>query len=99
MLGALKFLRGNFEVLLRTYFCVLIKFCCIAGSRAPGPGLGKCEGAGGPFARVSGSYSSPILSAAINALCGISTCPNWRMRFLPSFCLSSSLRLRLMSPP
>jgi len=25
--------------------------------------------------------------------------PNWRMRFLPSFCLSSSLRLRLMSPP
>jgi hypothetical protein len=25
--------------------------------------------------------------------------PNWRMRFLPSFCLSSSLRLRLISPP
>jgi len=25
--------------------------------------------------------------------------PNWRIRFLPSFCFSSSLRLREMSPP
>jgi hypothetical protein len=25
--------------------------------------------------------------------------PNCRMRFLPSFCFSSSLRLREMSPP
>ena len=40
-----------------------------------------------------------IFSAARKALCGISTFPNWRIRFLPSFCLSSSLRLRLMSPP
>ncbi len=40
-----------------------------------------------------------ILRAARNALCGISTLPNWRMRFLPSFCFSRSLRLRLMSPP
>ena len=40
-----------------------------------------------------------IFNAARNALCGISTLPNWRIRFLPSFCLSSSLRLRLMSPP
>ena len=31
----------------------------------------------------------------MNASCGISTFPNWRMRFLPAFCLSSSLRLRL----
>ena len=40
-----------------------------------------------------------IFNAARNAVCGISTRPNWRIRFLPSFCLSSSLRLRLMSPP
>ncbi len=38
-------------------------------------------------------------SAAMNASCGMSTLPNWRMRFLPSFCLSSSLRLRVASPP
>jgi len=42
---------------------------------------------------------SPILRAAMKADCGISTLPNWRIRFLPSFCLSSSLRLRVTSPP
>ena len=40
-----------------------------------------------------------IFSAARNADCGISTLPNCRMRFLPSFCFSSSLRLRVTSPP
>lgn len=64
----------------------------------PGPtGLwsgGPVRGRAGPAA-----YSCPIRSAAMKALWGISTSPNWRMRFLPSFCLSSSLRLRLMSPP
>ena len=45
------------------------------------------------------SYQLSILSAAIKASCGISTLPNWRMRFLPAFCLSSSLRLRVTSPP
>ena len=30
---------------------------------------------------------------------GTSTLPTIFMRFLPSFCFSSSLRLRLMSPP
>lgn len=44
-------------------------------------------------------YSSPIFSAARNALCGIVTLPISRMRFLPFFCLSSSLRLRETSPP
>ena len=28
----------------------------------------------------------------MNASCGMSTLPNWRMRFLPSFCFSRSLR-------
>ena len=40
-----------------------------------------------------------IFSASINASCGISTLPNWRMRFLPAFCFSRSLRLRVASPP
>ena len=35
----------------------------------------------------------------MNAFCGISTDPTDFMRFLPSFCFSSSLRLREMSPP
>ena len=37
--------------------------------------------------------------AAMKASCGTSTRPMDFMRFLPSFCFSSSLRLRLMSPP
>src|SRR3978361_523507 len=40
-----------------------------------------------------------IFNAARKADCGISTLPNWRIRFLPSFCFSSSFRLREMSPP
>ena len=39
------------------------------------------------------------LSTARNASCGISTDPTDFMRFLPSFCFSSSLRFREMSPP
>jgi len=38
-------------------------------------------------------------SAAMKASCGMSTLPNCRIFFLPSFCFSRSLRLRVMSPP
>ena len=38
-------------------------------------------------------------SAAMKASCGTSTRPTIFIRFLPSFCFSSSLRLRVMSPP
>ena len=43
--------------------------------------------------------ASPVESAAMNASCGTSTWPSIFMRFLPAFCFSSSLRLRVMSPP
>src|SRR5690349_2452850 len=42
---------------------------------------------------------SPVDSAAMKASWGTSTRPTIFIRFLPSFCFSSSLRLRLMSPP
>jgi len=51
------------------------------------------------FIKIGVYFSSFILSAAMNALCGISTLPYWRIFFLPSFCLSRSLRLRDTSPP
>ena len=43
--------------------------------------------------------SSPILRRLRKASWGTSTRPTRFMRFLPSFCFSSSLRLRVMSPP
>ncbi len=53
--------------------------------------------------RTLGKRGSPrhpsIFNAEMNASCGISTLPNWRIFFLPAFCLSSSLRLRDASPP
>lgn len=49
--------------------------------------------------RYQRPVQSPILSAAINASWGMSTFPNWRIFFLPAFCFSSSLRLRVTSPP
>ena len=42
---------------------------------------------------------SPVRSTARKASCGISTLPTRFIRCLPSFCFSSSLRLRVMSPP
>ena len=46
--------------------------------------------------------SSPVdvtFRTARKASCGMSTWPTRFMRFLPSFCFSRSLRLRVMSPP
>ena len=48
---------------------------------------------------VAMRYSVPTFNTARNASCGISTRPTRFIRFLPSFCFSSSLRFREMSPP
>ena len=45
------------------------------------------------------SAEESVESAATKASCGTSTRPMVFIRFLPSFCFSSSLRLRVMSPP
>src|SRR5207253_7231475 len=49
---------------------------------------------------VTGHFFSPSrLRTARKASCGTSTIPTCFIRFLPAFCCSSSLRLRVMSPP
>ncbi len=48
---------------------------------------------------VGGYVQTSTFSAAMNASCGMSTLPYWRIFFLPFFCLSRSLRLRVTSPP
>ncbi|CCX42902.1 unknown [Clostridium sp. CAG:1024] len=40
-----------------------------------------------------------ILSTLMKASLGTCTVPTWRIRFLPSFCFSSSFFFRVMSPP
>ena len=45
------------------------------------------------------NQSSSSFRTLMNAFCGISTLPTWRMRFFPSFCFSKSFFLREMSPP
>jgi hypothetical protein len=60
---------------------------------APGAGR-RC----GYFFALESPLSS-VESAAMKASCGTSTRPTTFIRFLPSFCFSSSFRLREMSPP
>lgn len=40
-----------------------------------------------------------IFNAEMNASCGMSTFPNWRIFFLPAFCFSRSFFFRVASPP
>ncbi len=50
-------------------------------------------------AELETSAIGQVFSTSMNASCGMLTVPNDFIRFLPSFCFSSSLRLRVMSPP
>jgi hypothetical protein len=60
-----------------------VKFCSACGNLPP-----ACR-----------ARQLSIFSAAMKASCGMSTLPNWRIFFLPAFCFSKSLRLRVASPP
>ena len=62
----------------------------------PGPHVG---GPGDGHFLPDFSAGCVVASAATKASGGTSTEPMFFMRFLPAFCFSSSLRLRLMSPP
>ena len=44
-------------------------------------------------------HSSSSFNTLMNAFCGISTLPIWRILFLPSFCFSSSFFFLVISPP
>ncbi len=59
----------------------------------PGSRLSACLGMTVEIDQLS------TFSAAMKASCGMSTLPNCRIFFLPSFCFSRSLRLRVTSPP
>ena len=63
------------------------------------PVTGEADGAfpQGGILRPVGQES--IFSTARKASLGTCTVPNWRIRFLPSFCFSSSFFFRVMSPP
>jgi hypothetical protein len=67
-------------------------FVCRSRNRPAGPDVT-------PWAVGSSPPQLSTFSAAIKASCGMSTLPNCRIFFLPSFCFSRSLRLRVMSPP
>ena len=60
------------------------------------PGIGSVSPISSPSVKAA---QLSTFSAAMNASCGMSTLPNCRIFFLPSFCFSRSLRLRVMSPP
>ena len=76
----------------------------VTGTRL-GAGVGREEAAPSctcvpvPITYLSFPVGVSAPSAAMKASWGTSTRPIAFMRFLPSFCLSSSLRLREMSPP
>ncbi len=71
------------------------------GVLAHGLFTGRARGRAGSLACVLYFFpaSSPVSRTARKAFWGMSTLPIDFMRFLPAFCFSQSLRLRLMSPP
>ena len=66
------------------------------GTRAVIPHLARLGARGDSYFLA---VSLSLESAAMKASWGTSTRPTIFIRFLPSFCFSSSLRLRVMSPP
>jgi hypothetical protein len=60
---------------------------------------GALQGVAGEKEGSAASAQSPLLSTLMKASCGMLTLPNIFIFFFPSFCFSSSLRFREMSPP
>ena len=81
-------------------FCELVAKCHRRRNLVV-PGRGRCTGAGSraTAARAGRLPYSSRVSAEMKASWGTSTRPMFFIFFLPSFCFSSSLRLRVMSPP
>ena len=73
---------------------------CLALKSTECQGLPSGTGRGLPEpGPAESAQSSPRRRAEMKASWGTSTRPMFFILFLPSFCFSSSLRLRLMSPP
>src|SRR3954467_6244706 len=70
----------------------------LSGGDGPEIGAGHADGVD-PAPHFLEAVDSFVESAATNASWGTSTRPTIFIRFLPSFCFSSSFRLRVMSPP
>jgi hypothetical protein len=62
-------------------------------------GAGDADGLDPARGHFFEAVDSLVESAATKASWGTSTRPTIFIRFLPSFCFSSSFRLRVMSPP
>ena len=62
-------------------------------------GAGDADRGDEPGGHFLEAVDSLVESAATKASWGTSTRPTIFIRFLPSFCFSSSFRLRVMSPP
>ena len=72
----------------------------VLGNRADLPPALGDDGLGGLGIDEQGDgFHQSSFNTAMNALWGTWTVPIWRIRFLPSFCFSRSLRLRVTSPP
>src|SRR5690606_16553431 len=69
-----------------------------SGTVSGGPGAGQ-DRRPPDLAELVLELELAVDSAAMNASCGTSTRPTIFIRFLPSFCRSSSLRFRVTSPP
>ncbi len=70
------------------------------GRRVPFiPPFGNHSVAGAIHHPGGGNQSSSSFSTAMKASEGTETVPKVRIRFLPSFCFSSSFFFRVMSPP
>ena len=77
---------------------LLVDAAAAGGQPVEVVGAGDADGLDAPGHFLE-AVDSLVDSAATKASWGTSTRPTIFIRFLPSFCFSSSLRLRLMSPP